>query len=258
MDIKAVFFDIDGTFFDHETNRVLPQSIEACKQLKNRGYKVALCSGRPKEMANDLHVFEMFEWDGYIGCTGGVVMDENNQIIHEDVFSKQQLGQIFDIGEQHGITLYSFGKHEFITTQPNGLSRRLMEEFHLQTPLTRGWHGESLHAVSVISDKEADFQLFECVEDVKFISSSYYSKDFIRNDVTKANGIKHMMKHWGFESNAYVAFGDSMNDIEMIQEATIGIAMGNGHKKLQEVADIVCGASHEPTIAQTLKRLNLI
>ena len=47
MNIKAVFFDIDGTFYDHTTNRVLPSTKEAVRKLKEQGIKVALCSGRP-------------------------------------------------------------------------------------------------------------------------------------------------------------------------------------------------------------------
>lgn len=258
MDIKAVFLDIDGTFFDHETNTVLPSSIEACRLLRKNGYKIVLCSGRPKEMAQDLHVFDLFDWDGYIGCTGGVVMDEAYEVIHEDNFTKEQLTQIFTIGKQHDVTLYSFGKHEFVTQELNVLSKRLMEEFHLPMPEIRDWNGESLHAVSVLSENEEEFALFEHIEGLKFISSSYYSKDFIRSDVNKANGIKHMMAYWGFHDRAYVAFGDSENDIEMLEHASIGIAMENGNAKLKEVADRVCGMSSEPTIFETLKELKLI
>ena len=39
MEIKAVFFDIDGTFFDHHSNQVLPETMDAIRQLKANGYK---------------------------------------------------------------------------------------------------------------------------------------------------------------------------------------------------------------------------
>ena len=44
MNIKAVFFDIDGTFYDHTTNRVLPSTKEAVRKLKEQGIK-----GRPMQ-----------------------------------------------------------------------------------------------------------------------------------------------------------------------------------------------------------------
>ena len=46
MNIKAVFFDIDGTFYDHTSNRVLPSTKEAVRKLKEQG--ILLRCGSPK------------------------------------------------------------------------------------------------------------------------------------------------------------------------------------------------------------------
>lgn len=81
MEIKAVFFDIDGTFFDHHSNQVLSETMDAIKQLKANGYKVALCSGRAKEMAEQLGVLQLFPWDGYVGGAGVSVYNEQMNII---------------------------------------------------------------------------------------------------------------------------------------------------------------------------------
>ncbi len=66
------------------------------------------------------------------------------------------------------------------------------------------------------------------------------------------------MKEWGFPLHSYMAFGDSMNDIEMIKDANYGIVMGNGAEELKLSADKVIGYSNEPTIYQTLKDLHMI
>lgn len=258
MEIKAVFLDIDGTFFDHCTNQVLPETLEACKRLKENGYKVALCSGRPKEMADDLHVFELLDWDGYIGCAGGVTMNERYEIIHEDNYTNEQMKQLFQIADEHQICMFSFGRYEFMTLPMNDLSRGLIEEFHLPIPEVRAWNKEALNAISVLSQKTSDFRLFDHIEGISQTSSTKYCMDFIKDGVNKAKGITHMMQYWGFEEHAYVAFGDSMNDFEMLEHAHIGVAMGNGLEKLKEVANIVCGSSDEPSIANTLKDLKMI
>ena len=86
---KAVFFDIDGTFYDHVTNQILPSSIQAVKELKEKGYKVALCSGRPLRMAKELPLFENISWDGFVGSAGNVVYDENlNILVKKDLQMK--------------------------------------------------------------------------------------------------------------------------------------------------------------------------
>lgn len=91
MNIKAVFFDIDGTFYDHTTNRVLPSTKEAVRKLKEQGIKIALCSGRPLQLAAELPVFDEFCWDGFIGGSGISVYDENRELIWENAFTEDQL-----------------------------------------------------------------------------------------------------------------------------------------------------------------------
>lgn len=258
MEIKAVFLDIDGTFFDHSRNCVLPESIEACKKLKTNGYKVVLCSGRPKEMAEDLHVFELLEWDGYIGCSGGVVYNQNYEIIHENAYSDKQMEEMFRIAEENGFCLYSFGKNNFMTKELTPLSKRVIEEYHLKTPEVRGWKKEKLSAISALGEAGADFSVFYNIEGLTHTFSTPYCIDFVKEGVHKANGIKQMMKYWGFAENDYIAFGDSTNDVEMLKHAKIGHAMGNGHESAKAAADVIIGDSSEPTIAQTLAKLNLI
>ena len=76
--------------------------------------------------------------------------------------------------------------------------------------------------------------------------------------MNKATGIHVLMDYWGFAPNEYMAFGDSMNDKEMLLEAACGIAMGSANERLKPYADKVIGSSSEPTIDQTLKEMKLI
>ena len=79
MKINAVFFDIDGTFFDHVSGMVLPETLTAVKKLRENGYKVCLCSGRAKEMAEQLGVLQMSAWDSYVGGAGVSVYNERRR-----------------------------------------------------------------------------------------------------------------------------------------------------------------------------------
>lgn len=62
------------------------------------------------------------------------------------------------------------------------------------------------------------------------------------------------MEYWGLKEHGYIAFGDSMNDKEMLEHANIGIAMENGDEALFSYADHVCGPSHKDSIYQMLKK----
>lgn len=133
-----------------------------------------------------------------------------------------------------------------------------MNEFHLSTPEVRTRNQEKLTSISALIENKEDEKLFANIDGITYTSSTPYCIDFIKESVNKANGIKHMMEYWGLKEDAYIAFGDSENDIEMLMQATLGIAMENGNEKAKAKADIICGPSNEASIANMLINLKLI
>ena len=74
----------------------------------------------------------------------------------------------------------------------------------------------------------------------------------------KSTGIQALLKHMGWEDDGYTAFGDSLNDMGMIQSATIGVAMGNAVDELKAVADFVTTDVGDDGIANGLRKLGYI
>lgn len=259
MNIKAVIFDIDGTYYDHITKSVLPSTIQAVKKLQKAGYKVALCSGRPYLTAKQLPVFDDIPWDGFIGGAGIRVHDEQFQMIWENTFTKKQLTHIFEVADAYKISLMASGERTFITRSLNDEEKEICDRIHLTLPQAADtWHGEVIDALSMVTKNAAKYHVFNEIEDIALQASSEYIIDIIKTDTNKAMGISHLMKYWGYDAHDYMAFGDSLNDCEMLKEAVCGVAMGNAMQALLPFADIICGNSDTPAIADTLKKLNLI
>ncbi|MFR5731502.1 MAG: HAD hydrolase family protein [Clostridium sp.] len=63
--------------------------------------------------------------------------------------------------------------------------------------------------------------------------SSREGADIIEKDASKAEGLKRLCKAWNIPLKNTIAFGDSMNDYEIVTTAGIGVAMGNGHPQLE-------------------------
>lgn len=82
--------------------------------------------------------------------------------------------------------------------------------------------------------------------------------DVIYRNVSKADGIRTLLDYYGMEEQDVVAFGDSMNDLEMIREAGIGVAMGNAVEALKAEADFVTKPIGEEGIRCGLEKLGLI
>ncbi len=85
-----------------------------------------------------------------------------------------------------------------------------------------------------VSDMEAHFP------ELKFpLFSSRLGADIIEVQASKANGLVRLCEYYGMDISQTVAFGDSMNDYEIVQAAGTGIAMGNSVQKLKDAADYV-------------------
>ena len=76
--------------------------------------------------------------------------------------------------------------------------------------------------------------------------------------VNKGNAICALCHHLGMTTDDCIAFGDSMNDSEMLQTVGIGVAMGNAPDMVKALADMVCDRCECDGIAKALKELNLI
>ena len=74
---------------------------------------------------------------------------------------------------------------------------------------------------------------------------SYMMGEIVRSGITKATGIDRMIEHYGDSLAETAAFGDGANDIEMIEHAGFGIAMGNASQELKDAADWVAPSVDE-------------
>lgn len=72
--------------------------------------------------------------------------------------------------------------------------------------------------------------------------------DIIPADGGKGRGVRAVLEHYGFEKNEAAAFGDSGNDIEMLEAVGTGVAMGNAKPEVKAAADEVCGSVEEDGI----------
>src|SRR5699024_5363474 len=71
--------------------------------------------------------------------------------------------------------------------------------------------------------------------------------------VHKARGLETVCRRLGLSMDQVMAMGDSLNDIRMIKEAGLGIAMGNAQDVVKEAADWVTGTNEEDGVAQAIR-----
>jgi hydroxymethylpyrimidine pyrophosphatase-like HAD family hydrolase len=116
-------------------------------------------------------------------------------------------------------------------------------------------HSKSLFSINLYGELN---QIFELLKDIKSIEIKKNQFEISRKGVSKSNGIKRMAKQFHISKNNIIAVGNGINDIDMIEMAGIGIAVGNACQELKDVANIITDDIEFGGIPKTFEELKLI
>ena len=93
MNIKAVFFDIDGTLVSFKNHKMPASTKEALWQLHNNGIKIFIATGRFKD---GLEVLGDIPFDGYITLNGQYCYT-NKEVVYENFIEKEDLASLLEV-----------------------------------------------------------------------------------------------------------------------------------------------------------------
>ncbi len=252
--IKTIFLDVDNTFYDHSTNSIPEKHIEAIHALKEKGYKLCICTGRPMVLLEELEVDQIFDWDGYVCGNGSLVFDSDKNLIYENTIPKAAAKQIFDLCEKKGVGIYAVGNHKFLTLK-NEVTEEIREYFHFANDYPIRTMQEDDRFSNLVFKLDNGVDPVPEIEAIEGIEPVYMPQciDVKKKGISKYKGIEVLMERFHEDPHEYLAFGDSYIDLEMLQNAKIGVAMENADPRLKEHADSICPSCHNGGIYTYLK-----
>lgn len=245
-----VCFDMDMTLLDHRDWKI-PDSARKAVELLRGNYYIAIATGRDMDAKYSEGLSEQVQPDGIIHLNGTKVTVDG-EMIYEHRMSRDLVerilkfsqGQDFAVGISVGAEDY-FMNPEYVTRHDIirwGQSNRCFRDPWklLEMPV---------RTMAYIGKEPGTKRMEEAFPELKLpMFSSREGADVVEKSVSKAEGMKQLCSYFGVPLSCTVAFGDSMNDYEMIQMAKIGIAMGNSVEKLKEEADYVTSSIGEDGI----------
>ncbi len=258
MSKKLVFFDIDGTLYNEE--KKLPQSAkESIQQLKNQGHEVAIATGRSP--FNITEIRKELEIDNFVSFNGQYVV-LNGQVIYKNPINLSVLEELtnYSTKNQHPIVYLD---HEDM--KGNVESHPMLEEAvgSLNVSGKVGYdpyyHREREIYQSFLIYRDEDQVNYKLeFPQLDFIRWHEYAVDVLPAGGSKAVGIQAAMNHFGIAPEHVYAFGDGLNDIEMLSFVKNSVAMGNAHEKAKSAAKYVTKHVDEDGIAYGLELVGLL
>lgn len=283
MSQNIIFFDVDGTLVDVRGPReYIPQStIQAIQRTKQKGNLCFLCTGRSKAEIYP-HILEV-GFDGIIGAGGGFVEIHDHMLYHKQI-SQESINHVVDYFEKHHFDYYieSNGglyasknlvqRLEYITygdLKNDPLARKKKEEepSHFIPSLKRGYdlHRSDVNKICFLEKEGFPFETIK-KEFEKELNVIHCTVPIFGDDsgelsvigVNKASAIETLIKHLDIPRENTYAFGDGLNDIDMLEYCQYGIAVGNAKDGLKAIADEVTEDITKDGIYLAMKRHHLI
>ena len=262
MTKKIAFFDIDGTLINVPTGLMTPSqaTIQVLKQFQEKGNLIFIATARGAiPFSSDL-----IEFDGFIGNDGHYIT-YNHEVLLDDLFHLDEINQMISVFEANDGRFIFSGHHHSWTTY---WEDEYMQQHSLMFSHTTK-RPDNLIEVFEAKDIEAIAccVMFKNVEDLTAAYNALkddftmvaYETGIIRMDVyrkgfTKGTAVKHVYEQLHISKENTYAFGDGINDKEMLQLVGHGIAMGNAIDELKEVADEITLPVTEDGIADYFEK----
>ena len=279
MDRKLIFLDIDGTILAHG-EEVHPAVLEGLRRARNKGHMVFINTGRSHGSVPP-EILDM-ETDGLI-CSAGSDIWFHGQNVYRQSLSPDLIEHTCQILKEMDAVYLLEGFDRIYVSEK---AQRILlgkEVLPNDNPELVRWKKYFRQKPNLYPIEEwtpdgekvpkITFMLFqkEQVEKVKEIMSEHFhvvffpaayddfwNGELISRTADKGTAIQKAAEllHIGIEDT--IAFGDSMNDYEMIEKAGCGVVMANGDEYLKTIADRICESVQEDGVVRELERMHLI
>ncbi|MCI6272533.1 MAG: HAD family hydrolase [Erysipelotrichaceae bacterium] len=271
--MKCIFIDIDGTLYDHKNNQVLDSSYEAIKLAKNNGHKVIICTGRS---ICESKKFLNLDVDGFVFCAGAIVYADD-KLLYRNPFSVESVYAIADKLENLNLGFCLEGEAggyfndyglEFIlkyfnhNNKDDGLKVASDNGFYtIDYWDKRDAIGKMcIYAKTKEEIAKADFLLdkYALTTTLNDDEKQLHCRELSMREHHKSFGAKLVLDYFNLTFSDAIAIGDSDNDIEVLRDCALGIAMGNASESAKNVSDYITDDVSNHGIYNALKKFNII
>lgn len=279
MGKKILFFDIDGTLMGSSMT-LTAKNLEALHALSEKGHLMFICTGRA--LTSIYPAIMELGFDGYVTSAGAIIYIGRKSIF-EHYLDKATVTSVLHLFADQGIGFTIETKHALYQTKGvraffdemhskketmNQELKRMKEakrhranvidfsEFRFDTPVTK--------ITFVTKDKRKFEEIRSFVEDkfnvVIFSGENepFCNGELIDKTCTKGDAVALVCQHYGIDIADSIAFGDSMNDYEMLERAGMSVVAKGASEQLRVLGQYFFDDPDGDGIYKVVKEMGLI
>ena len=263
MKFKLIVSDIDGTIKDG-LKPISNTVLDALHKVQKKNIPVIISTGRhyafiEKNLINSLNA------DYVVTINGSCIKDNQGKTVHKNYIPEEVVIKLTQLCKQYNISLgFKFDEKVVVYNKmekfneiyiTDELTKNLVIEnkgvdYHIENELPLG--------IFLIDPDNNINQIIKCFPNYSIAEAKRNCYDMFPLDFTKAEGIEYVMKLKGIKWADTIAFGDALNDFQMIKKAKVGVAMGNAKQGLKDVSDFITKSVSEDGVEFALEYFEII
>ncbi|GGD75324.1 Cof-type HAD-IIB family hydrolase [Paenibacillus nasutitermitis] len=241
--IKLIALDMDGTLLN-EMQEISSENQQWIHKALDAGITVCFATGRGFQSA--LPYAEQLKLDTpMITVNGGEIWRRPHVLHKRTLMPAATIRRLHELALQHKESWFwayavegIFNKEQWIEPADNYDSKHWLKF---------GYFSEDAQMLARI------YKEFSTWGGMEITNSSTTNWELNPEGVTKASALRELCSVLGIEMSQVAAMGDSLNDIAMIREAGLGVAMGNAQEVVKEAADAVTVTNNEHAVAHLIR-----
>lgn len=265
--IKLIALDMDGTLLNEKKELMQPQ-IDAIHKAVEAGVKIVLCTGRPlvgvKPFVEQLG-FDTEEEFIIVnnGCSTHSTKDW--ALIDWEELSVADIDHLATFIENDHVQISLFDEEDYFV---------LAEKANDRVNLDAGLVGMTPQPIDLDEATSGKHRFFEAMfvgekehidafenqhnpalsQHYSTVRSQDYLLEILPNGASKASGLKKLADRLGILPEEIMAMGDANNDLEMIEFAGLGIAMGNANEQVKAIAQDITDTNENNGVAKAIEK----
>ncbi|WP_051197392.1 MULTISPECIES: Cof-type HAD-IIB family hydrolase [unclassified Butyrivibrio] len=259
----VLFFDIDGTLWNYK-NEINEKTIEGIRQARANGHKCFINTGRARAFITNENLLGI-GFDGIVSACGTMI-EFGDEVIYQRFIPKEDAIRTIETVREYGFKPILEGPtHLYLELkdfQGDMYGDKIIAEMgsHLRgiDECYGNWEMNKLSCATEIPVEKRD-ECFDKLSDLyDYIIHSDTVVEMVPKGFNKGTGIEKVCDLLGESIENTFAFGDSINDKEMLLAAGVGVGMGETYHDLTDYADYITTSLDNDGIWNALKHFELI
>lgn len=255
---KAVMIDLDGTLLTDD-KKITDFSYQILQNLYNKGIKIIIATGRGLSRAKQLT--EKLDFDKIILANNGAIIHSSSNIAMDEdlMLDSNVVDKLSTLSKEYGIRPYFFVENKCSLLIQDEDDKKYYvdsvgDESEIMTISERNLPINDCVSMIMISAKNHILKIVDTIKNNPHVTYHIHTKYFPQNirmlEVQNVNTDKYkraiaLLEHFGIKNDEVVAIGDAHNDLEMVVNSGLGVAMKNSDDILKQQADIITQYTNE-------------